>query len=153
MTRLSSGFILFIVSLAVLSCSGTKNSARWVSIKMDRTPCYGTCPIYSFKLDVDGSAQFEGTRFTEKLGFWSKEFSESELEPLQEFMKRFDPEVYDLVYPTNYSDLPGIVLEFNSANYMRRIEIFGEHPSELDTIVAHLTRLADSPGWQNRNTE
>ena len=80
------------------------------SIELERTACYGTCPIYTFTLDSEGKGSFEGKRFTEKLGSWEKEFSEVELRPLWELVEGRDWSQFKDEYPTNVSDLPATVL-------------------------------------------
>jgi hypothetical protein len=38
------------------------------SISLERTACYGECPIYSVDLHGDGTAEYLGLRFMEKEG-------------------------------------------------------------------------------------
>lgn len=153
MTRLLAGLGIILIVLSAFSCSSRKGLQSWSRISMERTPCFGTCPIYTFTLHSTGIAEFNGKRFTEKLGNWTRDFSESELEDLRTFLLEFDPQEFDSLYSTNYSDLPGWVLEFQTERSVKRIEIYGEHPALLDTFIEKLTSLVESEGWQNQNTE
>jgi hypothetical protein len=37
-------------------------------ITLERTPCYGTCPVYVLTLRRDGSAEYRGYMFVERMG-------------------------------------------------------------------------------------
>jgi len=153
MTRLR-GLILSILILGSFSaCKSSKNQSIPSSIELERTGCYGTCPIYTFTLDSEGKGSFQGERFTEKLGSWKKEFSEVELRPLWELVDGLDWSQYNDEYPTNVSDLPATILRVQMKKKYKQIYIKGKHPEELDDISAVLIKLAESPGWENLNTQ
>ncbi|MCI0516543.1 MAG: DUF6438 domain-containing protein, partial [Woeseiaceae bacterium] len=38
------------------------------SITLERTACYGTCPMYKVTIASEGAVTFEGQRFTKTIG-------------------------------------------------------------------------------------
>ena len=83
--------ILFIVLLFSLSsCSTHKdlfdNSFQLSSekdkeliISLQRTACFGTCPIYKIEIFSDGSGIYTGTRFVENIGVTKFSLSEMQM--------------------------------------------------------------------------
>lgn len=56
-----------MVSLTSCSLSqklaSTKDAQRLV-VRLDRSPCFGPCPTYTFSLYAEGRATYDGRRFT-----------------------------------------------------------------------------------------
>ena len=46
---------------------------------MQRTACFGTCPIYKIEIFADGSGVYTGTRFVENIGTTKFSLSETQL--------------------------------------------------------------------------
>jgi hypothetical protein len=51
------------------------------SIKIKRTPCYGSCPVYEAEVLADGSVKYIGEMFVKKMGVhkWKLELDKVEL--------------------------------------------------------------------------
>jgi hypothetical protein len=60
------------------------------SIKLKRTPCYGCCPVYEVEVLADGTVNFVGEMFVEKIGphFWMLEAEKIEL--LNQLICKYD---------------------------------------------------------------
>jgi hypothetical protein len=64
------------IAVALAACGGDDEdaarsaglAARDVRIVMERTPCFGRCPVYSVELDGTGRVLFEGKGFVEQTG-------------------------------------------------------------------------------------
>ena len=153
MTKLRVIFILTLLVGSYSACKTAKEQTVPSTIELKRLGCYGTCPIYTFTLNSEGEAKFEGERFTEKLGSWEKQFDETELRPLWDLVSEKDWSLYDDEYPSNVSDLPATVLSIKMKRKVKMIYIQGEHPKALDDISNVLIMLAESPGWENLNIQ
>ena len=71
--------ILFSI---LLSCGLTKKanpSEIELIISLQRTACFGTCPIYKIEIFADGSGIYTGTRFVENIGVTKFNLSETQL--------------------------------------------------------------------------
>jgi Domain of unknown function (DUF6438) len=51
-------------------------------ITLERTVCYGTCPIYKMTISSNGSVVFEGRRFVKKVGTAKSAISQEQLRVL-----------------------------------------------------------------------
>ena len=66
----------------LLSCGLTKKantSEIELIISLQRTACFGTCPIYKIEIFSDGSGIYTGTRFVENIGVTKFSLSETQL--------------------------------------------------------------------------
>ena len=74
---------LFLILFSVLlSCGLTKKantSEIELIISLQRTACFGTCPIYKIEIFSDGSGIYTGTRFVENIGVTKFSLSETQL--------------------------------------------------------------------------
>ena len=74
---------LFLILLGILlSCGLTKKantSEIELIISLQRTACFGTCPIYKIEIFSDGSGIYTGTRFVENIGITKFSLSETQL--------------------------------------------------------------------------
>jgi Domain of unknown function (DUF6438) len=72
--------IFSIILICILASCGNSISQREITnqsqsakadklfLKMERTPCYGTCPAYVLTIEPDGKILFEGKQYTEVKG-------------------------------------------------------------------------------------
>ena len=58
----------------MLACSGrnvvppTERQVAPIRISLERRPCYGTCPVYTVRVDDTGLVDYEGMKFVARLG-------------------------------------------------------------------------------------
>jgi hypothetical protein len=50
-----------------------QKNCSYEKITMKRTACYGTCPVYTATLSVNGKAKYEGIKHVERIGKYSGE--------------------------------------------------------------------------------
>jgi Domain of unknown function (DUF6438) len=93
--------IIFGFSLALLGlsagCRGASHSGQTVipqdipqdlMITLERTECFGFCPVYKLTITADGAVEFEGRRFVKQEGVTIK--SAITREQLKQLMAEFD---------------------------------------------------------------
>jgi Domain of unknown function (DUF6438) len=51
-------------------------------ITLERTACYGTCPVYKITISADGNVSFEGRRFVRKAGTAKSVISQEQIREL-----------------------------------------------------------------------
>jgi hypothetical protein len=82
---------------AFLYASPAERSAAWAaarqslpfeSISLKRMGCFGTCPVYTVTLRLDGSASYDGARFVERLGNFSGQVYFGDFAQLSLFVER-----------------------------------------------------------------
>ena len=128
--------LLFLVLFACGSSKkGTeikiKEIKKELIISLERTPCYGTCPIYKMKIFSDGSAFYHGERFVEKIGNY--EFSVRK-ETVNYILKKADEigffELEDK-YTANITDLPKTITFIKDGENKKRVVNYYGAPKTL----------------------
>ncbi len=135
---------LLLVFLVLFACGSSKKGTeikeinKELIISLERTPCYGTCPIYKIKIFSDGSAFYHGERFVEKIGNY--EFSVSK-ETLNYILKKADEigffELEDK-YTANITDLPKTITFIKNGKHKKRVVDYYGAPKilkEFESLV------------------
>jgi Domain of unknown function (DUF6438) len=67
--KTSSVLILILLTLAVgCRAQDAQPRANSLEIRLQRTACYGTCPVYSLTVDSKGNVEFVGKQYVETVG-------------------------------------------------------------------------------------
>lgn len=75
-------------------------------IGLERTVCYGTCPVYSVYLKPDGSVRYVGTEHVARLGTHVGEINPEDFHQLAEYLVESGYASLETEYPLPVSDLP-----------------------------------------------
>ncbi len=148
-----SFIILGLIGMAFTSCQTAKKVPKTASIEYQRTACFGTCPIYTMTIDGSGLATFEGKRFTEKIGSFTKQLTKDETKTLFNRLRQEDWNNFQTNYKTRITDLPSTVFRFNYKKISKEVVVTGEHPEVLDVLSKTLSKIAESDGWSGTITE
>src|SRR5262245_5877604 len=73
---------LLVVSSAVPALSGGPSPKKIKEISLERTPCFGACPIYKLTIKADGSVKYVGKRFVERAGTYTAHVGEGRIQLL-----------------------------------------------------------------------
>lgn len=158
MKKFLLSFSLLSITLTLLSCANSKNMAsekgddsandiQQVEVTefatIQKTYCYGKCPVYKMTIYSDGKAVLEGKSNIEMTGVWETQLTKEELEKFiltAEKINYFDLEDK---YDSPITDLPStttsIVIDgkrkevYRRADYPQRILVFEEVFTDLLT--------------------
>ena len=130
-------YLLFLCVL--FACGSSKNSTetkvkelkKELIISLQRTPCYGTCPIYKMEIFSDGSAFYHGERFVDKLGDY--EFTVSQ-ETINHILKKaVEIGFFELedIYTSNITDLPKTITFIKNGKDEKRVIDYYDAPKGL----------------------
>lgn len=116
-------FIIFSLIFGMYSCKATKVNAQIakedVILSLERTPCFGRCPVYEIKIYANGLLLYQGKRNVADTGCHYRKISKQELASLKEaFCNAGFFEMADS-YPENERapvDLPSCIIFFKSGN-------------------------------------
>jgi len=77
--------VLFIF-LIIISCNtvleNTKEKLNKLTISLEKTACFGTCPVFKIKIFNNGDAIFEGKKFVKKKGLIKFKISQKEIQKI-----------------------------------------------------------------------
>lgn len=128
-------------------------------ISLERTPCFGGCPIYTVTLRADGTVRFEGKRFTHVHGVATDSIDPAAVAHLLAgiedagFFSLADRYDYGEPTCTHYvTDQPGAVITVTAGD--RSKSIVHDHgcagaPEQLSEIENRIDRVAGSAQWVN----
>jgi len=117
-------------------------------IEMSKTACFGTCPVYTIKIDINGDAAYLGEQHVEKIGRFKKKFSSSETKRLFETFDNSNFWKFENKYIDGPTDFPTTYLTYNKEKQNKKIEDYYGGPQELKDLEKIVQEFANSDGWE-----
>ncbi len=115
---------------------------------IERTACYGQCPMYKFSIYNSGYAVYEGKRFVEKTGKFETHIPASMLPEIKTKAKEINYFGFKDEYPKKASDFPAtktsVVLDGNRKDIMDG----SGAPAALKEFEKYLDSIKDSADWK-----
>lgn len=150
--------IVLIVCLAVTGlggCNTEKDSPEEnlddVIITLERTACYGFCPIYTLTIHGDGTVIYEGEDYVETVGKAETVISKEKVEKL---ISEFDKVGYDSLKDTyterTITDAPSVITSITRNGKTRKVEHYhGDFnaPEKLTELEDRIDEIVDSEQW------
>lgn len=119
------------------------------AIRLSRGACFGTCPIYEVTLAADGTANWNGERFVERVGRYRGEADLNEVARLFAFVQRVDFFSWDDRYVSGVTDTPDYILTVESDRGSKSVlQNASEEPPDFWVIAALVDGLAETINWQ-----
>jgi hypothetical protein len=125
-------------------------------ITLQRTGCFGTCPIYSLEIFADGFVRYVGTRFVQVSGEHKSVLQRDKVEDL---ISQFLQAGYFLLqdnYETyrahdgqiwHVTDLPTAYSSFRYGDRRKSIRDYAFAPRELTELEIEIDRVANTHRW------
>lgn len=118
------------------------------SISMEKTGCYGSCPIYTITIHADGRAEYNGRRFVKKEGAYRKTFSPKQTNALFQAFDSAGLHSYQDEYTAPVTDLPYTYLSWVHEGRTKKITLYYDFPEKLDGLAKLVASFAESEGWE-----
>ncbi len=116
-------------------------------LEIERTPCFGSCPIYKIKIDSTGTLYWNGKRYTSKIGNWKRTLSGSEQMELHSRMKQIRLSQFQSRYDSpEITDLPSVNIRWREHGKMKHITDRSGAPEALHKFEKYVESLAIKPG-------
>jgi hypothetical protein len=149
--KVFSFFFVCLLAVCGNSVSQTENTNQnqqkektELSLKMERSGCYGRCPIYDLTIESDGKVTFEGKSWTKIIGKAEDRLSEEKFKKLTDEIEKANFFSFDNAYnsesqncPNTVTDHPSVKLyvklngkEKNINHYLGCLENDGQKSSE-----------------------
>ena len=142
-------------TLIAIACAGALQlsiavlAAPISSIKLERTACLGTCPIYSFTIFSDERLRYEGEGFVKARGTRKKRISLADFQALATKVDQI--RFFDLrrAYPARKTlmDLPTTFVTVTRGNVTKRVEDYMDAPKRLRELEQLIDRIAKVSSW------
>lgn len=137
-----NGILMIFVPFLIYSCSGPKTiSSENVLIELKRTACYGSCPVYTLKIDKNGKGLFEGVENVDKIGRFSFSLSQDELTELENTFQQVNFYQLEKIYDGEVSDLPTTYITYNKDGHRKKIMDYYGAPEKLRNLENSIETL------------
>ncbi len=147
--------LLAIVSLS--ACAAKKATTKHPSVtyvKMDRTACFGRCPVYSVEVYDNGLVRYNGKQFTEYSGIYEKNLGAAQAKAVLNDFAKYRVDTCKNLYENRITDVPGIYFTITINGKQKEIANahFGPHffnklATEVDSFAkvdASWKKVADT---------
>lgn len=148
-----------LVTLATVwlaSASSGQTPRHHIVITLERTSCYGSCPVYKLRIDGDGSVTYEGERFVRVMGTRTSKIEQSDVDLLLNAFADigyFDlKDAYDSIENpdgsfTMVTDLPTTYTSINLDERLKGIRDYIGAPAKLKELEHRIDAIAGSKRW------
>ena len=125
-------------------------------ISLQRTSCYGPCPVYMVKIDARGSVTYEGEKFVRVVGRQTARVDRSVVARLLAHAERihfFDMRnAYRVIdnpdgSTTTVTDLPTKIVTITTNRRTKRVEDYIGAPDALEEFEKAIDEAAGSNRW------
>jgi hypothetical protein len=115
-----------------------------------KTPCFGTCPIFKMTIYRSGYAIYKGDNFVDMMGDFEARFSEGQMEAITAMANQvgyFDMgERYDDPMVT---DLPSTIVEMlNQEGKRKKVLNRYQGPAEIQDLYKLINEMIDQVEWK-----
>ena len=117
------------------------------NIKLERTACFGACPVYTVTIDAQGNVTYEGTRFVRVEGQQTDQIPTSTVATLLATARRVG--FFDLLdsYRAPISDLPTTYVTITANGRTKRVEDYFRAPAGLKDLERAIDEAARTARW------
>lgn len=120
---------------------------------INRTACYGRCPMYQAIFMDNGEVKYIGKRFVDNVGTYTTLLTEEEVREIENQIKTVNYYSFDSIYPTLITDFPSCITEVNLNGKYKRVLNRQNPPQALRTFEQFLDGLLENRDWKKLSDE
>lgn len=118
------------------------------TIVIQKTSCYGKCPVYEMKIFKSGKIILKGEKNMDKIGNYVTKISKKELKSLIRNFDQIDFFNINDEYTARITDLPTTYLSFNNKNQSKTIKDYHGAPKELKDLEKRIENYLQLSSWK-----
>ena len=108
---------------------------------MKKSPCFGTCPVYTLKIAKNGKGLFEGEKYTDFIGNYRFKLNKAEIENLHRTFSEIEFFELEDEYYEHVMDLPTTWLTYQNEGRKKKIKDYYGAPQELRELERNIESL------------
>ena len=143
LNRLLIGLVLFN-----LSCAKQPSGSRELVISLEKTPCYGFCPVYTIEIYDDLSVMYRGERNVPLEGEHIFRIKSKELDGLVNSFLEADFFEFESDYTRPVTDLPTTYIRFTHNGESKKIRDYSGAPEKLKELEAKVEDFVKKKIWK-----
>ena len=115
---------------------------------IERTPCYGRCPVYVVKIYQSGFATYTGERFTDKIGDYTAKIKKEDIEKIITKAEGIDYFNLEEKYDKNVTDLPSTTTYINNEGKKKKVYNRVGAPEKLSEFESFIYQFIEKVEWK-----
>ncbi|MDB4286097.1 DUF6438 domain-containing protein [bacterium] len=148
--------LILILGLSVFACKSVKidkvekqtEVLEDFVLYLERTVCFGTCPVYTMTVNSRGKVTFHGIRNVDFMGNFEKNLSKKQVKRLAFLIDSGDFWKYDEVYDDeNITDLPSFMTQCTHRGKTLKVLARANVPVELRSLQNKLEATVGLDGF------
>ena len=152
---LSAISIFLLVAALFIGCNSIRapvlSNIKEVVVTLERTACFGVCPVYKLTIYGDGRVVYEGIRFVRVEGTITTTISEDEIRQLiAEFQKIDYFSLKDSYEEHNATDMPSAFTSLTVDGKTKTVRHYHgdlSAPQKLTELENKIDQIVDSDQW------
>ncbi len=152
---LGAVIILIVLVLLTGGCREPKMSLpvdlQSLVVTLERTPCYGDCPVYKLSMYGDGRIIYEGEKYVKVIGIITASISEDQFKQLYAEFRKIDYfSLKDSYQHLDTTDMPGAITSLTVDGQTKTINHYhGDHsaPKSLTNLENRIDQIVSSNQW------
>ncbi len=116
---------------------------------IEKTACFGSCPVYKAEIYNSGRLVFNGIRNTKLSGKYCSTIDKRQLENLTKAFQHNNYMNFNDAYTSRAKDLPTTVTYFNFEGRQKKVVDYDKAPAELKILERMLENIVDSASWKS----
>lgn len=143
-----AAFVLIgLTSLTMSSSAAAQAIPEDFVITLERTACFGACPVYAVSIDRNGNVTYDGTRFVRVVGRQTDRIPVRLVAALVETVDRIRFFDLDDKYRQLITDLPTTFVTVTRGGRSKRIEDYFGAPKSLKELERQIDDTARTARW------
>jgi len=115
---------------------------------LKKTPCYGRCPVFSFKIYSSGFVDYYGKANTEMEGLYSGKLTDENVAIVLKKIEKINFFELNNIYDTNVTDFPSVNVYANKDGKKKQIIDRQGGPKDLKELEALLDEMIKTVKWK-----
>ncbi len=117
-----------------------------LQITLERTACFGTCPIYKLTIHGDGLVEYDGERFVTVTGHQTSQLTSDQVVELTTLFQQADYFNLKSDYTAPVTDLPSTITSLSFEGRSKKVTNYGGCLSDLNASDKAPQALCDLEG-------
>ena len=144
-----NAFALVVLPIAIGSTTKAKAlPADSLFAFMERTPCYGRCPIYKLWIYKSGYTLYEGINFVEREGVWTTRISEEDMQQIANKANEIGYYKMDDEYDSPITDIPATITSLNTEGRKKTVRDRHNAPPALREFENFIDGVVEKKQWK-----
>lgn len=121
-------------------------------VEMSKSPCFGSCPVFTLTIYEGGMASYEGKRFTDRMGLHTKRLSDDQYWEIVDAFEEANVWRFQNAYKAQIPDLPTVTITYHKDGNSKQIKGKDGRPAKVMELEQLLDGIANSGGWEQQGS-